>query len=133
MDDFPSEDRFCLPMPPLASVTSIVYLDANGASTTLATIVYKVLTDAEPGVIALKHGQDWPTVYDEAGSVVVTYVAGATSLLAADEWFKQAVLLGVQALWLRDFDQPYERIQKAAELILESHRCGDDFLRYGEE
>jgi uncharacterized phiE125 gp8 family phage protein len=136
LDDFPA-DRISLPMPPLQSVSSITYYDANGTQQTLATTYYKVLTDLEPGQVVLKWGQDWPTVYDEPGSVSITFLAGeadtAYELGDRHEWFKQAVLLLVQAQWLRDFQQPYERIERAAEMILESHRCGDDFVKYGDE
>ncbi len=136
LDDFPS-DRISLPMPPLIAVTHIKYYDANGTEQTLATTVYKALTDCEPGQIVLKHGQDWPTVYDEPGSVAITYTAGeAATLLAAGahvEWIKQAILLLTQAYFLRDLGKPYQEALKAAENILESHRCGDDFVRYGDE
>lgn len=139
LDDFPSTDegRITLPNPPLQSVSSITYSDANGATQTLATTVYKVLADSEPGQVCLKYGQDYPSVYDEPGSVAITYLCGEADtgyeLGDAAEWIKQAILLLVQAYWLRDAGQPYDRVLTAAENILQSHRCGDDFVLYGVE
>lgn len=135
LDDFPT-GRIALPFPPLQSVTSIKYYDADGVQQTLATSVYKALTDREPGEIALKYGQSWPTVYGEDDVVEIVYAAGeadtAAELADSAEWAKQAILLLVQAYWLRDHGQPYDRITRAADLILEAHRCGDDFVPYGE-
>lgn len=144
LDCFPSSSgNISLPFPPCASVQSVKYYDSDGVQQTLATTVYKLLADREPAEIALKSGQSWPTVYDEADVVEIAYTAGvadtAAELCDEDEWLKQAVLLFVQAYWLRDHGTNiqsalglYERITKAAEAICEAHRCGDDFVPYGE-
>lgn len=74
---FPRGRRFSLPKAPLQSVTSITYLDTAGASQTLATSVYGVLTDySQPGCIYLKDSQTWPTVDDADNAIVVRFVAG---------------------------------------------------------
>lgn len=65
-----------LPRPPLASVTSIVYIDADGASQTMATSVYQVDAKSTPGRVKLKFGQSWPVTRDDYNAVAVTYVAG---------------------------------------------------------
>ena len=139
IDRFPddADDPIYLPMPPLRSVSSITYLDAAGATQTLATTVYMVQTDHEPGQIILRSGQSWPSTLIEQGAVTITYVAGeadtAGELGDGAELVKQAILLLVQAYWLRDFGQPFDRLMVAVDRIIEGHRCGDDFLRYGEE
>ena len=75
------------PRPPLSSVTSITYLDTDGVRQTLSTDVYDAHIEDEPGVIALKDGQSWPSIRSERNSVEVTYVAGygaaATSVPAS--------------------------------------------------
>lgn len=137
IDSFPvSPGRISLPLPPCASVQFIKYYDTDGVQQTLAGTVYRLLADREPAEIALRSGQSWPTVYDEPDVVEIAYTAGvaatAAELRDEDEWLKQAVLLLVQAYWLRDHNQPYDRLTRAAELICEAHRCGDDFVPYGE-
>jgi uncharacterized phiE125 gp8 family phage protein len=135
LDDFPS-GNLLLPFPPVQSISSLKYYDSDGVQQTLATTVYKLLSDREPAEIALRNGQSWPTVYAEDDAVEITYVAGvadtAGELPDSEEWIKHAILLLVQAYWLRDHGQPYDRITRAAELICEAHRCGDDFVPYGE-
>lgn len=144
IDQFPySAGRISLPLPPCQSVQSIKYYDSEGVHQTLATSVYKLLADREPAEICLKYGQSWPTVYDEPDAVEIAYTAGVADTVSElrdeDEWARQAILLLIQAYWLRDHGQNiqsstglYERIVHAADLILEAHRCGDDFVPYGE-
>ena len=135
-DAFPyGTGRIPLPFPPLVSVESIKYYDIDGVQQTLDAGEYRLLTAREPGEICLRYGKTWPDVYDEPDAVQVEYLAGVAALAEdlgpEEEWFRQAILLLVQAFWLRDHDQQYERIMRAADLILEAHRCGDDFVVYG--
>ena len=66
-----------LPLPPLQSVTSISYVDPDGATQTLSTDVYSVDTTAEPGVIRLAYGQLWPSVRSQNDPpITITFVAG---------------------------------------------------------
>lgn len=71
---FPADMEF--PMAPLQSVTSITYVDADGASQTLATGVYTVDGDSEPGRVYLAYGQSWPSVRGIPKAVKVRFVAG---------------------------------------------------------
>ena len=65
-----------LPIGPVQSVTSIAYVDLDGATQTLADTVYQMLPiDALEASITLKFDQVWPTI--RAGSLItVTVVAG---------------------------------------------------------
>jgi uncharacterized phiE125 gp8 family phage protein len=102
LDNWPAGDEIELPKPPLASVSSIVYKDADGASTTWATSNYIVDTDSEPGRIVLANGASWPTVslypvnpiqitfvagYGAAGSSVPQYLRQAVKLLVS-HWYE---------------------------------------------
>jgi len=62
-----------LPFPPLVSVTSIKYVDKDGASQTVDTDVYEVITTREPGRVELVDGKAWPS---DARKIVVEFVAG---------------------------------------------------------
>lgn len=137
LDRFPAgRGRIHLPRPPLQSVTSVKYYDTNGDQQTLATTVYKVLTAQEPGQIALKYGQTWPSVYAEAEAVEIEYVAGyadtASELGDRHEDLKSAILLLIQSAWLRDYgmQRGKDLHELRAHQICEGWRCGDEFLEY---
>lgn len=79
LDGFP--DSGCpiwLPMPPLASVSSITYTDTSGDSQTLSTSNYVVDTSTERAAAGVyeANSQTWPSTLDEVNTVTVTYVAG---------------------------------------------------------
>ena len=77
LDSFPPcNEAIRLPRPPLQSVTSVKYLDADGVQQTLAASVYKVDTASEPGRLLLKEGEVWPDTLAEGNAVEVRYVAG---------------------------------------------------------
>lgn len=82
-DEFP--DYFELQNPPLRSVSTIKYIDSDGATQTLATSVYDVDTQSEPGRIALAYDQSWPTLRGDINSVTVTYKAGYAVSFTADD------------------------------------------------
>lgn len=85
-----------LPRPPLSSVTSITYLDGDGASQTLSSALYRVDTRGIVGSIAPVVGQVWPDTYDTTNAVTVRFVAGYSSVPPA---IKQAVLIVVATLF----------------------------------
>ena len=105
LDDFPSEDIFCVPRPPLQSVTSINYLDAvDGSSQLWATSEYDVdapATIAEigefaaPGRIALAFGVTYPATRTEINSVTVRFVAGYGAAEAVPAKIRQGMLLAI--------------------------------------
>jgi uncharacterized phiE125 gp8 family phage protein len=66
-----------LPKPPLQSVSSVSYEDAAGATQTLSTGSYQVVTGTDPGYIIPEPGETWPvTETDREEAVTVTYIAG---------------------------------------------------------
>ena len=84
-----------IPRPPLASVTSITYLDTSGDSQTASSSLYTVDTDSRPGRIYLAKDQTWPTTYDVRHAVTVTYTCGEAQA-SIPENVKLAVLLLVE-------------------------------------
>ncbi|WP_370126079.1 head-tail connector protein [Sinorhizobium fredii] len=88
-------DSFCdmarLPDAPVQSVTSITYIDTDGATQTLATSVYELRADGLDAAVVRKYGQQWPAV--QLGSrITLTAVVGYSALPPA---IKQAILLFV--------------------------------------
>ena len=109
LDDFPSEDIFCVPRPPLQSITSITYLDAvAGATQTWATTEYDTdapatiaLIDefAAPGRIALAFGVTYPATRTEINSVTVRFVAGYGADQDVPAAIRQGMLLAIGSLY----------------------------------
>lgn len=64
---------------PLQSVTSIKYLDQNGAEQTLASNQYIVDTYSEPAAIYPAYNVTFPNLYDQENNVKIRYVVGFTS------------------------------------------------------
>jgi uncharacterized phiE125 gp8 family phage protein len=90
MDDLP--DEIVLPRPPLASVTSITYVDATGSTQTLSSSLYTVDTYVEPGRIVPAYNATWPSVRGHTNDVVVTFTCGA-AVANVPARAKQAILL----------------------------------------
>lgn len=68
--------RIYLPFPPLQSVTSVKYIDEDGAEQTLSSSKYKVVTESEPGYIELGEDETWPNLDEVGAAVWVDYKAG---------------------------------------------------------
>lgn len=78
---------------PLQSVTSITYVDDDGATQTLSTDVYQVDTRHTPGRVLLAYGQTWPSVRDQENNVIVQYVAGYATTADVPLSIKRAMKL----------------------------------------
>lgn len=86
------QGKIPLPFAPLASVTSVTYYDSDGNSQTMATTVYEVDTDSEPGRIGLKFGQSWPAVRSMIMNPIrIRYVVGWTAVHLVPQPIKQAI------------------------------------------
>lgn len=94
LDAFPSSDltAIVMPLPPLASVTSITYLDVDGNSQTWSSAKYQVDTNTEPGRIMPIEGESYPdTQADTFHTVTVTFVAGYGAASAVPQRMKTAM------------------------------------------
>ncbi len=82
LDGFPSGGwPILLPRPPLKSVTSVVYIDTDGAEQTLDPASYVLDVESRPGRLGTVLGALWPTAAPQVANVRITYVAG----LAAED------------------------------------------------
>lgn len=88
-----------IPLPPLASVTSITYTDTAGVLQTLPTSVYAVDTASEPGVVSLKYGQSWPATRTERNAVTIKFVAGYADSATVPQALKAAMKLHIADLF----------------------------------
>lgn len=92
LDAFPTENYIELPKPPMQSVTSVIYKDSAGTSTTMtATTQYIADTESPIGRIVLPYNASWPSfVAYPVNPIKIKYVAGYTVI---PESLKQAMLL----------------------------------------
>jgi len=77
IDKFPTSGAFIeIPKPPLQSVTTVKYTDADGNQQTLASSVYTVDTNKEMGTVTLAYNQSWPTIRAVPNAVEIRFIAG---------------------------------------------------------
>jgi uncharacterized phiE125 gp8 family phage protein len=97
-DDFVSNRTIYLP--PLASVTSIKYIDTDGVEQTLSASNYLVDAISRPAQIEEAYGMSWPSVRSQRNAVVVRFVAGygdaATDVPAC---IKDWMLFHINTMW----------------------------------
>lgn len=77
LDAFPACGKMIkLPLPPLVSITKLDYVDASGASRTLAPEDYQV-SKRSPAVVAPAPGKSWPaTQAGRLDAVTIEFTAG---------------------------------------------------------
>jgi len=90
-DEF--EDPLYLRYPPLGSVTSVKYVDANGDTQTLASSVYEAGEENEIGIVRRQYNQDWPSVRGHEDVVIVQFVCGYGGQADVPERIKHAIRL----------------------------------------
>lgn len=123
----------CLPRPPLASVTSINYVDSSGATTLLDPALYEV-SDESPAVLQPVYGQVWPeTQPGTRTAVTITYVAGygVDSTTVPDEFKNVIAELVLFRFSVGRGDVPAADIPKHIQWSLKSLRCGVVLGAYG--
>ena len=90
-DSFPSRIR--LPRPPSTSVTSITYVDTDGATQTWDSANYVLASQVEPASIQPAYDVDYPNTRTQPNAVTVTYVAGYGSASDVPESIRLAIRL----------------------------------------
>lgn len=95
--DLPSQHE--LRLPPLSSVTSITYIDTEGAQQTLAVDQYLVDAVSKPARVAPAYGVSWPSTRDQANAVVVRFVAGYGAAAAVPACIRNWMLMRIATLW----------------------------------
>lgn len=86
LDEWPADGVVRLPHPPLQSVVSVKYFDADNVEQTIDSADYIVIDDVTPGVIMPAAGASWPTDLRSVWPIRVRYIAGygdATAVAAS--------------------------------------------------
>ena len=84
-----------LPTAPLQSITSVKYLDPQGAEQTLSTDVYEPVLVGLEVAIRLKLGCSWPAIRSVSDAVRVVAVAGYGAAAAVPALARLAMLLSI--------------------------------------
>lgn len=103
LDDWPDKYYIEIPLPPLSSITSLVYYSTADAATTayqpggetpVGTDTYFADAKSEPGRLCLKYSKSWPSAtLRPHNGICITFVAGYGAAAAVPKAVKQAVLL----------------------------------------
>lgn len=93
-NQWPADDYFELPRPPLQAVNSVKYYDVDNAEYTLDPALYDVDYYNTPGGFYLHYNQNWPaTQLRLRNAIKVNYTAGYGAAEDVPETIKQAMLL----------------------------------------
>lgn len=77
LDRWPASNYIALPRPPLVSVTSVTYIDADDLAHTMPVTDYFYDTTSYVGRVILKFGKVWPSETLRPGAAItIEYVAG---------------------------------------------------------
>ena len=98
-DKFQTDEPYELRLPPLASVTSITYVDTDGATQTLAANQYLVDAKSEPSRITPAYGCSWPSTRAQNNAVIVRFVGGYGAASAVPQCIKNWMLIRIGTLW----------------------------------
>lgn len=91
--------RLVIPCPPLASITSIKYLNTAGELTTLDPAEYVLDDHSEPARVTPANGTCWPETYAQANAVLIRYTAGYASAAAVPQQIKSWMLMRIGMLY----------------------------------
>ena len=119
-------DRFSvhtidLPLPPLQSVQSITYLDADGVRQTLAASEHTVVADETPGSILPAYGKSWPGCRVAPGSVQISFTAGYGVAAAVPQAIKQWMLMYISQ-WYETRDAEHKAELGFVDALLDPYR-----------
>jgi len=88
-----------LPFSPVQSVTSVSYVDIDGATQTLSAGLYQTVLSAPNPYLTKAYNQDWPQIRDIPDAITVRFVAGYGNAAAVPAPIKSAILLMVGRLY----------------------------------
>lgn len=91
LSQWPCGEYFEIPLRPVTSITSIVYVDNAGSSTTWTSTNYSLETSTVQPIVRLTYGNYFPTIRGDINGITVTLVAGYAAG-SVPRMVKQAVL-----------------------------------------
>jgi uncharacterized phiE125 gp8 family phage protein len=88
-----------LPFPDVSAISSVTYFDEANASQTLASSNYELVNRRDGARLLLAEGGSYPSTYDRADAVKVTFVAGFGNAAAVPAALKAAMLLHIGVMF----------------------------------
>jgi len=101
-----------LPRPPLQSVSTFTYLDADGATQTVDSSLYNVVS-GNPSRITLATNQSWPETLEHPEAVTITFVAGYATVAEIPPKLMAALRLEIE----QEYEGPDDILQKAIDRL----------------
>lgn len=120
-----------IPKPPLQSITSITYVDAAGATQTLASPAYVVDSTGLTAKILPTYGTSWPPTRSQPSAVIITFVAGYDDPAKIPESLRAAMKL-LLANWYENREATISgtiisQVPMAVAALLEPHEVIEPF------
>ncbi len=116
--DLQTPSQLRLNIHPVISVTSILYVDSDGATQTLAANQYAADLYTKRCVIEPAYNVTWPTLREQRNAVTVVYQAGYGAASAVPEDIKTALKLIVADMYENRTDG-IRRLPTASKYILD--------------
>lgn len=78
LDKFPAGGLIRLQYPPIVSITSVIYADANGEEQTLSPSSYKLdnASASANGWLSIATGYSWPVTANQINAIRIQYLCG---------------------------------------------------------
>lgn len=96
IDTFPATNEFFLGAAPVQSITSIQYVDTDGATQTWDSANYILDAHRKHARITPAYATTWPSVRAQTNAITITYVAGyGDNVTDVPETIREAILAGV--------------------------------------
>lgn len=114
-----SDDELLLPRNPVQSLESISYYDATNTDQSMDVADFMLVKDDDFAVVQPVPGTYWPSAYDRADAIRVTFVAGFGAAADVPANLKKATALLVDHWFHRNEtkDQPNELPRSVEDLI----------------
>lgn len=104
LDEFP-DGAIELSRPPVASITSLKYYDANDVQQTLSNTLYSLDAYTQPGYVLPVLGSSWPLTSGRANAVEVTFVTGYADAASVPDSLKAYIYVrAASAVKSRELD-----------------------------
>lgn len=113
-------DWFAIDVRPVTAITSIVYVDTSGTSTTWSSSEYSLDTASLPAAVKLNYGYTWPALRGDIHGITVTFTAGYASVAVIPQRIKELVKLHVHYYWLLSSGVNEPHIMTAYDRLVES-------------
>ena len=117
--------KIYLPRPPLSSVTSITYLDTDGASQTLSSSVYQIINDGEGSSIVEAYNQFWPSYRFQPDTITIIYITGYGAASTVPREIKQAIMMLVKYWFDYCGGESTGNMPMAVTCLLDGYKCFD--------